>query len=146
MVISDAYVSALSTAIPNVVLDAGDPISSRGVRLLIGLAPTFSLPDLRLADVLNDSLASRRPADLAVDVFDIDDLQQGRLIPAYFPDSGLATIISTPVLGIWENGHLKSVLIGADAVNFVLNHLGVDQTAETLRMMLCPPTADVLDD
>jgi hypothetical protein len=122
----------------------GDPVAFDGVRFLIGLAPTFSLPDLRFADVLNESLATQPRPDLTVDVFDVDDLQQGQLMPAYFP--GLKGISSTPVVGIWNHGQLMDVRTGAEAMNLVLQRLSIDETAEKIVKSVRPPSNALLDD
>ena len=119
-------------------------IANRGIRFLLGLAPTFSLADLRFADIINQSLESRPEAGLQVDVFDVDDLEQGRSIPAYFPR--LDAILSTPVVGVWENGQFQRVLTGGPAMNLVFQVLQIDQTAETVVRSVRPPTADILDD
>lgn len=124
----------------------GDAIASRGTRFLIGLAATFSLIDLRLADILNEALASRVRDGLVIDVFDIDDLAQGRLVPLYFPGSGLKTIAATPVLGIWESGVPQRVLIAGTATNFLLQYFKIGQTAQELRKSVCPPSASLLGD
>ena len=123
---------------------AGDPIVRTGVRFLVGLAPEFSLADLRLADILNNAVKSKARGDLVIDVFDVDDLQQGRLIPEYFP--GAASITATPVLGVWEDGTLKRVLTGAKAMNLLLEHFGIQETAESLVKSVRPPKPEFLDD
>ena len=124
---------------------AGDRIIATGVRFLIGLAPTFSLTDLRLADILNDALESKPRSDLVVDVFDVDDLQQGRLKPEYFPGM-VVHITGTPIVGAWEKGGLQHVLTGANAVNSLFQYFGILGTAESLVMSIRPPTPNLLDD
>lgn len=123
---------------------AGDPIARAGDRFLIGLAPTFSLADLRLADILNDALNSKPRSNLVIDVFDVDDLQQGRLIPQYFP--GTDNITATPALGVWEDGQLQRALTGAKATDFLLEYFAIPETAESLVKSVRPPNADLFDD
>lgn len=121
----------------------GEPIARSGTRFLVGLAPTFSLSDMRLADLLNESLKSKPPMDLVIDVFDADDVQE-KSVAEFFP--GLDRIATTPIVGIWENGRLQRVLSGADAMNFVLQDLGIPETANTLVKSVRPPPSDLLDD
>jgi len=121
------------------------PIPARGTRFLIGVAPTFSLMDLRFLDIINEALGhSLAPNSMIVNVFDVDDTMQGELLPQYFPI--IVRVQATPIVGQWENGQLKGIWTGGDAINEVFKYLGIDISPEQLVRSVRPPSASILDD
>jgi hypothetical protein len=122
----------------------GDSIPSKGTRFLIGVAPTFSMPDLRFADIINEAIKARPDAAPIVHIFDVDDTLQGRLLPDYFPD--LNGIPGTPIVGLWENGRMVGVWTSAQAMNRVFQHLGISTTAEQVVKSVHPPDTNLLED
>lgn len=81
----------------------GDAIVADGVRLLIGLAASYDLKDLRLADIINDTQEWK--PNLHIDVFNVEDCNDIKDVPEYFPGIALDYYV-TPIVGIWEKGVL----------------------------------------
>jgi hypothetical protein len=73
-------------------------------RLLVGIAPGYSFPDIDLAESLID-LAVRRP-DINVDLFDVSDLGSVEDLSAFIP--GLKAAYQTPIVAVWEKGVVVS--------------------------------------
>jgi hypothetical protein len=121
----------------------GDAVEQSGARLLIALAPTYSLMDLRFADVLNEALATRQVQDVVVDVFAIDDIRDVRQIGEYYP--GLKNAVCTPIAGLWNHGRLEGIHFAGNAINFVFRYLRIDHSAERVSASVRPPAADLLD-
>jgi hypothetical protein len=78
-------------------------------RLLVGIAPGYSLPDIDLAESLID-LAARRP-DISVDVFDVSDLGSKEDLAEFIP--GLKAVFHTPIAAVWEKGVVMDVQEGS---------------------------------
>jgi len=122
----------------------GNHIPEVGSRLLLGVSPTFSMPDMRLLDLVNQSLSEQSGHSLCVEVFDLDDSQRGALLPIYFP--GLTGIPPTPIAGIWCNGRLERVHFGDDAIAETLLFARIPVQVEDLKRSVRPPTSAILDD
>lgn len=131
----------------------GDPIYSGGVRLLVGLAASFSLADLRLADVMNESLAEERE-QIRVDVFnmatdlhalsELDDYypilrERVQLLPAFGWRS------PQPVVGVWQRGKFEELLFGYSARKRILELVGSRMTPEELIAQLSPSNPELFE-
>jgi hypothetical protein len=97
----------------------GDPVSNVGSRILIGVAASYSIPDLQLLDELNKRLSSASNISDQVDVFDVSDCKEMKDFENYIP--GIGNVYHTPVIGYWENGVLKESLSGFHARNWLVN-------------------------
>lgn len=83
------------------------PVESSERRLLLGLAASYSLMDLALADVAEQALAAGI-LGLRVDVFNLDDIHDATHVTQYFPSMAKPT--TTPLAGLWIDGmHCRSV-------------------------------------
>ena len=72
-------------------------------RVLIGLAPSYSIPDLDLAErVINAAHCSA--SHLTVEFFDVTDVADMADMQNYIP--GIGNVYQTPVVGVWEVGVL----------------------------------------
>lgn len=132
----------------------GDPLSSAGVRLLLGLAASFSLPDLRLADVINESLA-KNGEGVRVDVFNMaTDLHALNELEDYYPllkESGqvvppIGFRSPQPVLGVWRSGVCQEVLFMYNALKRSLEIVKSPITPEELPSQLPPTSWKFFDD
>jgi hypothetical protein len=82
----------------------GDPIFTEGNRLLLGVA-TWSGYDMRLLDVIQQTLADRQVTGLRVDVFNVEACQSPESFEHFIP--GVGVVYQTPVAGLWEDGVLR---------------------------------------
>ena len=87
----------------------GDLLPTGPLRLLIGLAPSYSGPDIELADFLIDNAQHRN--DIQVDVFDMTDLKDMSDVERYIP--GMKLAYQTPTVAFWNQGHLNQSAEGA---------------------------------
>lgn len=87
----------------------GDPVCSEGLRLLMGVAASYAVSDLKLLDLLDEAIPSRQE-EIWVDVFDLAKCRTQSDIQEFFP--GITKLVQTPILGIWSNGHLTEVAQG----------------------------------
>jgi hypothetical protein len=90
----------------------GDPVRLDGLRLLIGVAPSYNLRDLATLDLIEISLPTHS-AGAWVDVFDVDTCRAQSDLQTFFP--GITKVLQTPVMGIWSAGDLTEVLQGFHA-------------------------------
>jgi hypothetical protein len=97
----------------------GDPFSNVGSRILIGIAASYSIPDLQLLDEINNRLGGASNISEQVDVFDVSDCKEMKDFENYIP--GIGNVYATPVIGYWENGVLKESLSGFRARNWLVN-------------------------
>jgi hypothetical protein len=104
-------------------------------RLLIGLAPTASMIELRLAELLNDLVASGS-ARCDVDVFNLHDIHSTPQTADYF--SQTINITATPVAGYWQNGKLIELSQGSKATMMCLQRVGLTGSFESMLGRLCP--------
>ncbi len=121
----------------------GDAIVSDGERYLIGLAASFDLRDLRLADIINELLSSK--PSVRVDVFNVEDCSDTRDIRKYFPGFD-PPCYSNPWVGRWENGVHKATRFSFKARSYILESLGSTITAAEAGAGLCPPDPSLMDD
>jgi hypothetical protein len=125
----------------------GYPIPTSGTRILAGLAASFSLLDLRFADVLNEALGYPTTVPLQVDVFNLQDdvTAKGSLAP-YFP--GLRDpCVTTPVIGIWKDGVHQGNWIGGKGIDVALEILNVPLTvADLARSLEAPIRPELMED
>jgi len=135
----------------------GNPVYSDGLRLLMGLAPSFSLPDLRLADVINESLAKTSDGT-RVDVFNMaTDLNAPVGLADYYPllreHSHLVPPVGSvgwrlpqPVLGVWRSGVCEELLDGWKALKRTLELVQSPLTPEQFHSQLPPTSWEFFDD
>lgn len=116
----------------------GDPVQNCGSRFLIGLAPSFSLLDLRFADILNESLSINQHIKTRIDLFAVEDIKDLNSIQLYYP--GLEHIPTTPVVGYWLDGLLQTIRFGGNAINFVFMYIDVNESAKELAKSVHPPS------
>ncbi|HKI37888.1 MAG TPA: hypothetical protein VKA46_38900 [Gemmataceae bacterium] len=81
----------------------GDPIIGRGSRLLVGVA-TWSGYDMRLLDVLAESLRGGGASQPLVEVFNTAECLRRRDFKKYVPRNH--PVFHTPLVGIWQDGEL----------------------------------------
>lgn len=125
----------------------GDAVVNAGTRLLIGLAASYNLEDLRLADVVNDALKTARTYPVHIDVFNTNDCQESEDLSKYFPDVPTdKAYYAHPIVGVWENGVYKHTLFGHDARASVLRTLGSPLTADQVTANLRPPDRSLMED
>jgi hypothetical protein len=121
----------------------GDSIRAIGERYLIGLAASFDLRDLRLADIINEVLGRETAAQ--VDVFNLEDCQTARDLPKYFPDLS-GTYYQNPLVGMWRDGIHITTKFGFDARRFILESLKSPVPAADSVAGLCPPDRRLIED
>ncbi len=102
-----------------------DPVSDRGVRLLVGVA-TWSGYDMRLLDVMAEGLLRGRTAVSDVDIFNTADCQRHADFRRYIPK--LRTVLQMPVAGVWVSGQLNWAGQGAEARDHVAQMFGSSST------------------
>lgn len=123
----------------------GDDICGHGRRFLMGLAASFNLQDLRLADIVNLEVP-RNPGvrvdvfNVAADCLDVSDLSR------YYPDLPSLSYVDTPVVGFWKNGIYQLVRFGFDARKFILEALNSSVRAEESVSGLSPPDRKLMED
>jgi len=87
----------------------GQPVAAKGLRLLIGLA-AYSRDEIKLAqDIAN--IVALQPG-MTIEFFSLQDIQNQADFDNYIPAMGDATpmrFVSTPVVGLWEDGVLIQV-------------------------------------
>lgn len=126
----------------------GDPVPKEGNRYLVGLAASFNLMDLRLADIINDQLSLANSNDYCVDVFNVEDFENEASLSLYFSiqpefSSGWH---STPLVGKWSNGEQVTASSMTEARKFILDELGCDITVEESTANLNPPARSLMED
>jgi hypothetical protein len=124
----------------------GDEIACRGYRLLVGLAASYDLKDLRLADIINAELekhpAAERPT---VDVFNIEDCTSFVDLPEFFPDLTPA-YHTPPFVGVWNDGVHEQTRCGNDARELILELLNSPMTVAEAVAELTPPDRRLVED
>jgi hypothetical protein len=91
----------------------GDPYPDKGRRTLIGVAASYSIPDLQLLDAVDEKLDRVEYGNDRVDVFNVSDCKTMEDFEGYVPGSG--NVYQTPIVGIWEDGILKQRAWGEPA-------------------------------
>ncbi len=97
----------------------GQIFSDVPLRLLIGLAPSYSRSDIELADQLIEGVRGRD--NVRIDLFDMTDLDGMSDLEQYIP--GMKTAYHTPVVGVWVRGELQEYAEGASGRKLVMNLL-----------------------
>ena len=117
------------------------PVTDKGVRILIGLQASFNLPDLRLADVINECLTKQPRDDVRIDIFNSQDDQEFCRDPKkYYPKN--PDVVPSPYVGIWNNGRFIGIWFGSDAIEKLIEIL--DLPRAELSVPLRPPFEDRL--
>ncbi len=111
-------------------------------RLLIGLAASASLLELRLAELLNEQLAAGL-ARCTVDVFNLQDIKTVEDTAKYFTQT--INIVSTPVAAFWQNGRLIDLSQGGKATMMCMQRIGMTGSFERMMGRLCPPDPTLND-
>lgn len=97
--------------------NAGVPSSGRF--LLVGVA-TWSGYDMKLLDVLESTPGGPE----VIGVFDTADCRSNEDFEARIP--GIGTVFQTPVVGLWENGHLVASASGHAARKIAFEACSID--------------------
>ena len=92
-----------------------------GRRLLGGVA-TWSLNDLSLLELLDDSVKAGCSGVDRIDVFNLDQVERGNF-EGYIPELG--KLVGTPVGAVWKDGIVGDKGFGWRATNLVSGLLGV---------------------
>lgn len=122
----------------------GDPVANEGIRLLAGLAASYDLKDLRLADIVNDEL--KKPGLVHVDVFNLaQDCTDRNELRHFFPVLPPG-YLATPIVGLWRDGIFESIEVGFDARRLVLSTIGSSVTAEESLDGLRPLDVSLLEE
>jgi hypothetical protein len=117
------------------------PIRGAACRLLIGVAAGFSLPNLRILDLISDKIARSR-FNIAIDVFDLDDCDSPEELCQYFTNSKF--LLQPPIVGIWQYGTHDRNLSGHAATQFLIDTFDLGLTPEDLIDSVRPPTREML--
>ena len=122
----------------------GDMPKPDGIRLLIGLAPGYSLVDMRLADLMNDALAREENSQVHVDVLDAanDRVPDLRVL---FPKLKEQPSRS-PVAGVWRNGIHVSDEWGFAAVARIVSILGLPVRPGKIAASVNPPSEEMFEE
>lgn len=113
-----------------------------GSKLLLGLAASFSLPDLYLADVVNESANQDRKTK--VFVFDISQLTSFAELSDRYPGQAFS-YAQPPVAGLFVDQEIVWMHTGRQARGHVLQHLELPVSAEQLESDLRTLTPDFFD-
>lgn len=123
----------------------GDEVASHGCRLLVGLAASYDLKDLRLTDIINAELETHPYCQPKVDVFNIDDCMDLAELPRYFPDLS-PEYHTPPFVGVWKDGVHEETRCGHQARKLILELLDSSITAEQAVSGLTPPDRQLVDE
>jgi hypothetical protein len=114
----------------------GMPFDQTQGRLLVGLAASASMLELRLAELLNEQVtAGLSPCQ--VDVFNLHDIRTDEDTAKYFTQT--INIVSSPVAAYWQNGRLIDLSQGGKATMMCMQRVGVTGSFEGMLGRLCPP-------
>ena len=95
----------------------GDPIPQKGERVLIGIAASYWMPDLKLLDIIQEKITEKTPE--RIDVFDIVNCKYKEDLDKYI--LGLGRVAVTPFVGYWKDGELVEKQKGFDALKWLEN-------------------------
>jgi hypothetical protein len=101
----------------------GDAISTKGLRMLLGVA-SYSPFDLQLLDLLNEKISPANNSSIQVDVFNVLECTNMEDFSCYIP--GIAKVYQTPVVGIWKDGVLFDQAWGRAARDLIGRILGLE--------------------
>lgn len=96
--------------------------------IILGLAASYSIPELRLADVLEARAADSTAGDIYV--FDIDGLPPSEVAGTVF--SRLTRIVATPIAAVGEGSACEAVAQGGRALELAIQWLGLSVTLAEL--------------
>jgi hypothetical protein len=99
--LDDRFPSVVSAS-PFRLWSPGDPIPTKGKRLLIGVS-TWSAHDMKMLDAVSQALPGLSFA-LTVEVFNVADCSSPAGFERYV--SGIGAVFQTPVVGFWSDGQL----------------------------------------
>ena len=99
----------------------GDSYSTVGVRFLLGVAASYSVPELELLDRVAVGVSKGTLKSAAIDIFDMSTITDVQDFDLYIPDIGRVT--RSPLLGIWIEGRLIERAEGFAATQRVLRAL-----------------------
>jgi hypothetical protein len=100
----------------------GDPIPQKGERLLIGVAPGWWAPDLRLLDALHEKITEEHSE--AIQLFDVIKCRTLEDLENHIP--GIGRGIVTPFVGYWKDGDLLIKKSGLDARNWLKDRYKIE--------------------
>jgi hypothetical protein len=90
------------------------------LRLLVGIAPSYSLSDV---DLIGHILASGPfIRDIEIELFDVAEIREAHEVEDYIP--GLDSFYHTPLVGVWHNGVLLERAEGFAARKLILDLIG----------------------
>lgn len=119
-------------------------IANSSMRMLIGVSAGFSLPNLRLLDLIAERGPNTLPRELCIDVFDLDDVDRWEAVAGYFP--GINTMVPPPIVGIWRHGQHEQNLSGYDAVKWLIEYFKLETTPQILFDSVHPPDREMLEE
>jgi len=124
-----------------------DSVLSQGIRYLVGLAATYDLRDLRLADILNEQLGASECMCVRVDVFNTADIANMDKIDLYYSPVPLITPgwHFSPIVGKWVDGKQVHAISGYEARKYILEELGCTITVDEATANLSPPDPNLLE-
>jgi hypothetical protein len=105
-----------------------DPLTSdaqppaKGAYIVLGVA-TYSRPELELLDSLESRLSVRPNHPVAVLVFPLSECQSETDVQKRIPMIG--RVLSTPVIGVWNDGKVVKTAQGIFDVRRALDELGL---------------------
>jgi hypothetical protein len=99
---TDRSLRELIAQTPMRIWRPGDPVSARGTRILIGVAP-WNGYDMRLLDIINEWL-SQHSGTLLFEVFNADSILDQQQFRDFVPE--IREVFHTPVVGVWLEGRL----------------------------------------
>jgi hypothetical protein len=120
----------------------GDPIESRGERVLVGVFATFNLVDMRVLDILVEHAEVAWIRETRIDVFDLHDVPDWTTAARYFPR--LPAWVPSPIVGVWEAGVHQRNLTGGNAIDYLLANVGVFTSTKAIAESVRPPAPDIL--
>jgi|ERR1700733_10600791 len=114
----------------------GDPVITLPRRVLLGIA-TWSLYDLKLLDSLAESLDLAHAGEERVDVFDVDEEVDSKVLlehhfEKYIP--GIGKVFNTPFVGIWENGVLNQKGSGAEGRKLIADRYKLNYVSNVMTI------------
>ncbi len=120
------YLPEVVAATPFRLWKPGEPITTVGRRLLLGVA-TWNGYDMALLDLIEDRVRAADPPPVRVDVFDTDTCLSLDAFQRYVP--GVELGYQTPLVGYWVDGVLRESAWGYDGREIAIRVCGLDREA-----------------
>jgi hypothetical protein len=98
---------------------------------------------MRFLDILSEGLRNGRGGNLRIDVLDADNLQGVDELTRHFP--GINTLVRSPLLSVWRNRKFERSLHGAIAMDYVFEHLGLDEKGIRVIESVRPPSPELME-